>query len=68
MLTLNTRARGCWRSSYATGDGKLRPVDVDAHTKTHDLEEKTHDDGFGLVEKNARMRLKRDGGWVCSWI
>ena len=39
------------------------------HTKAHYLEADTHDDayGFDLVEKNARMRLKRDNGWICSW-
>ena len=49
-------------------DGNLWLADVDAHTKTHYLEADTYDDGFGLMEKNARMRLKRDDdGWVCSW-
>lgn len=34
--------------------------------KTHSLEAAIDDDGFGLVKKNARMRLKRDCGRICS--
>lgn len=36
--------------------------------KTQGLEAVIRDDVFDLVKNNARMRLKRDSGRVCSWV